>query len=54
MSLFAGTRSPSPAETAGLIALGLTGEIVAAFNTAAMPRGMADNSGRFEIHIERE
>jgi beta-aspartyl-peptidase (threonine type) len=43
-----------PAETAGLIALGPTGEIVAAFNTAAMPRGMADSSGRFEIHIERE
>jgi beta-aspartyl-peptidase (threonine type) len=43
-----------PAETAGLIALGPTGEIVAAFNTAAMPRGMADSSGRFEIQIERE
>jgi beta-aspartyl-peptidase (threonine type) len=43
-----------PAETAGLIALGPTGEIVAAFNTAAMPRGMADSSGRFEIHIERD
>jgi beta-aspartyl-peptidase (threonine type) len=43
-----------PKETAGLIALGRTGEIVAAFNTAAMPRGMADSSGRFEILIERE
>jgi beta-aspartyl-peptidase (threonine type) len=43
-----------PAETAGLIALSPAGEIIAAFNTAAMPRGMADSSGRFEIHIERE
>jgi beta-aspartyl-peptidase (threonine type) len=43
-----------PKETAGLIALGPTGEIVAAFNTAAMPRGMADSSGRFEILIDRE
>ena len=43
-----------PAETAGLIAMGPTGESVAAFNTAAMPRGFADNSGRFEILIERD
>jgi beta-aspartyl-peptidase (threonine type) len=43
-----------PAETAGLIALSRTGEFVAAFNTAAMPRGVADSSGRFEIHIDRE
>jgi beta-aspartyl-peptidase (threonine type) len=43
-----------PAVTAGLIALSPTGEIVAAFNTAAMPRGMADSTGRFEIHIERD
>jgi beta-aspartyl-peptidase (threonine type) len=42
-----------PAETAGLIAVGPTGEMVAAFNTAAMPRGMADSSGRLEILIER-
>jgi beta-aspartyl-peptidase (threonine type) len=41
-----------PKETAGLIALSPTGEIVAAFNTAAMPRGMADSSGRLEIQIE--
>ena len=43
-----------PAETAGLIALSRTGEMVAAFNTAAMPRGMADSSGRFDIQIERD
>jgi beta-aspartyl-peptidase (threonine type) len=43
-----------PKQTAGLISLGPSGEIVAAFNTAAMPRGMADSSGRFEIQIERE
>jgi beta-aspartyl-peptidase (threonine type) len=43
-----------PAETAGLIAVSPQGEIVTAFNTAAMPRGMADSSGRFEIHIERD
>ncbi len=43
-----------PAATAGLIAVGPTGEIVTAFNTAAMPRGMADSSGRFDIHIERD
>jgi beta-aspartyl-peptidase (threonine type) len=43
-----------PKETAGLIALGPTGEIVAAFNTAAMPRGLADSSRRFEILIDRE
>lgn len=42
-----------PAETAGLIALSPQGEFVAAFNTSAMPRGLADSSGRFEIHIER-
>jgi beta-aspartyl-peptidase (threonine type) len=41
-----------PAGSGGLIALGLDGEIVAPFNTAAMPRGMADSSGRFEIHID--
>jgi beta-aspartyl-peptidase (threonine type) len=43
-----------PRETAGLIAVGPTGEIVTAFNTAAMPRGMADSSGRFDIRIERD
>jgi isoaspartyl peptidase/L-asparaginase-like protein (Ntn-hydrolase superfamily) len=43
-----------PKETAGLIALSPRGEIVAAFNTATMPRGMADSSGRFEIQIDRE
>jgi L-asparaginase / beta-aspartyl-peptidase len=43
-----------PRETAGLIALGPTGEIVAAFNTAAMPRGIADSSGRLEVLIEHE
>jgi beta-aspartyl-peptidase (threonine type) len=43
-----------PAGTAGLIAVGPTGEIVTAFNTAAMPRGMADSSGRFDIRIERD
>jgi beta-aspartyl-peptidase (threonine type) len=43
-----------PKETAGLIALGPTGEIVAAFNTAAMPRGIADSSGRLEVLIENE
>jgi beta-aspartyl-peptidase (threonine type) len=41
-----------PKETAGLIALNAAGEIVADFNTAAMPRGMADSSGRFEVAIE--
>jgi beta-aspartyl-peptidase (threonine type) len=43
-----------PAETAGIIAMRPSGEIVAAFNTAAMPRGMADSSGRFEVHIEKQ
>jgi beta-aspartyl-peptidase (threonine type) len=43
-----------PAETAGLIAMSPIGEFIAAFNTAAMPRGIADSSGRLEIHIERE
>jgi beta-aspartyl-peptidase (threonine type) len=43
-----------PAETAGLIALGPTGQAVFAFNTAAMPRGVADSSGRLEVHIDRE
>jgi beta-aspartyl-peptidase (threonine type) len=42
-----------PTGTAGVIAVGPTGEIAAAFNTAAMPRGWADSNGRFEIHIER-
>ena len=41
-----------PRETAGLIAVNAAGEIVALFNTAAMPRGMADSSGRFEVAIE--
>ena len=41
-----------PKETAGLIALNAAGEIVADFNTAAMPRGIADSSGRFEVAIE--
>jgi isoaspartyl peptidase/L-asparaginase-like protein (Ntn-hydrolase superfamily) len=43
-----------PDDAGGLIAVGPTGEIVAAFNTTLMPRGMADSSGRFEIHIERD
>jgi beta-aspartyl-peptidase (threonine type) len=43
-----------PAGTAGLIAVGPSGEIVTALNTAAMPRGMADSSGRFDIRIERD
>ena len=43
-----------PAGTGGLIALGPTGEVVSAFNTAAMPRGMADSSGRFEVSFEQE
>jgi beta-aspartyl-peptidase (threonine type) len=43
-----------PAETAGIIAVGPTGEIVTAFNTAAMPRGLADSSGRFDVFIERD
>ena len=43
-----------PAETAGLIAVGPTGEIVTAFNTAAMPRGIADSSGRFAVMIKHE
>lgn len=41
-----------PKETAGLIALNAAGEIVAEFNTAAMPRGMADSQGRFEVIID--
>jgi beta-aspartyl-peptidase (threonine type) len=41
-----------PRETAGLIALDAAGTIVADFNTRAMPRGMADSTGRFEIAIE--
>lgn len=41
-----------PKETAGLIAVNAAGEIVAFFNTAAMPRGTADSSGRFEVAIE--
>ncbi|MBA4105002.1 MAG: beta-aspartyl-peptidase [Pirellula sp.] len=41
-----------PKETAGLIAVNAAGDIVADFNTAAMPRGMADSSGRFEVAIE--
>lgn len=41
-----------PKETAGLIAVNYLGEIVTDFNTAAMPRGMADSSGRFEVAIE--
>jgi beta-aspartyl-peptidase (threonine type) len=43
-----------PKETAGLIAMGPTGHVVMAFNTAAMPRGVADSSGRFEVHIQRD
>lgn len=43
-----------PAESAGLIALSPQGEIVSAFNTAAMPRGVADSRGRFEVRIEHE
>ena len=42
-----------PAETAGLIAVGSTGEIAISFNTAAMPRGMADSNGRFVVLIEQ-
>jgi len=41
-----------PKETAGLIAMNAAGEIVTDFNTAAMPRGMADSNGRFEVAIE--
>lgn len=41
-----------PKKTAGLIAVNAVGEIVADFNTAAMPRGIADSSGRFEVAIE--
>jgi beta-aspartyl-peptidase (threonine type) len=43
-----------PAETAGLIGLSASGEALAVFNTAAMPRGVADSSGRFEVRIERD
>jgi beta-aspartyl-peptidase (threonine type) len=41
-----------PKETAGLIAVDSAGEVVTLFNTAAMPRGVADSSGRFEVAIE--
>lgn len=45
-------RERLPRETAGLIAVDGEGDLVAEFNTAAMPRGMADSSGRFEVAIE--
>jgi beta-aspartyl-peptidase (threonine type) len=43
-----------PKETAGLIAVNSAGEVVTLFNTAAMPRGVADSSGRFVVAIEPE
>jgi beta-aspartyl-peptidase (threonine type) len=43
-----------PEATAGLIAVARTGEITMAFNTAAMPRGLADSSGRFAVLIEHD
>ena len=45
-------RERLPKETAGLIAVDGEGKIVAEFNTNAMPRGMADSTGRFEVAIE--
>lgn len=41
-----------PKDTAGLIAVNAAGEIFADFNTRAMPRGIADSTGRFEVAIE--
>ncbi len=35
----------------GLIAVGPHGEIVTMFNTLGMYRGLADSTGRFEVHI---
>lgn len=43
-----------PKDTAGVIAVNAAGEIFADFNTRAMPRGMADSSGRFEVAVEAE
>jgi beta-aspartyl-peptidase (threonine type) len=45
-------RERLPEETAGLIAVDGEGNVVAEFNTKAMPRGMADSTGRFEVFIE--
>jgi L-asparaginase / beta-aspartyl-peptidase len=41
-----------PKDTAGLIALNKQGEVVMLFNTAAMPRGIADSHGRLEVSID--
>lgn len=43
-----------PKETAGLIAVNAAGELIAEFNTAAMPRGFANSTGRFDVAIEPE
>jgi len=37
--------------TGGVIAVSAAGEVVTAFNTTAMPRGVADSEGRFEVAI---
>ncbi len=36
-------------DTGGVIAIGVSGEIVLDYNTTAMPRAAADSSGRFEV-----